>query len=260
MTITMVNRPKLQKVENMRSDPTQRMLFTIGNVNGNAELLLEMIEQIEDCGMLCANDKVVFLGNFISAAGDSAEVIDILRWYQESRPNQVIIIRGEREQKMLCAKKNFFQSELGKGVLRSYLQPIRRHSQTEINFIDTKQFTLDTLWIETLPLYLKTDKYFFVHSGVNPDKDLDKQNLGGFMFIQDPFYKSAKMYNLAIVHTHPGVKVESKPSLGRLSIGQGDGKSLTCFLCSDRRPSAAPHTFGKMYEETLTVEMVAKAS
>lgn len=252
MKLTKESRPILAKTENLRADPSQRMLFTIGNINGNVQLLLKMIAEIEECGMFCTNDKVIILGNFIGATGDTQEVIDVLKEYQSQRKGQVVVIRGAREQKMLCAKKNFFQSELGKGVLKSYRKPGSQYRPKECNYIDCRQITADSLWLETLPMYFQSDKYFFVHSGVNPDRDLDKQNLGGFMFIQDNFYKSPRVYDYAVVHTHPGFKSEFKTA--RVSIGQGDKKSLTCFMINDRWDQKELQAFKKHVAHTLVVK------
>jgi serine/threonine protein phosphatase 1 len=236
----------LAKAEDLRVDPSKKLIFTVGNVNGNPSLLTKIIEEIEESQIFCKNDKVVFLGNFIGATGDTRSVIDILKDYQKDRPDQAVVLRGAREQKMLCAKPNFFKSNLGSGVLKSYRRTPAMYNPQK-NSIQIDSFVRDSLWLGTLPMFHQSDRYFFVHAGVNPTKDLDKQNLGGFMFIQDEFYKSGKMYSHMIVHSHKGEKpIYAK---NRFGVGQGQGKTLSCCVMNDM-PSAKKHV-----EEVITVRV-----
>ncbi len=234
----------LAKAEDLRVDPSKRLIFTVGNVNGQPTLLTKIIEEIEESQIFCKNDKVVFLGNFVGMGGDSQACIDILKDYQKDRPQQAVVLRGAAEQKMLVAKPNFFKSNLGKGVLKSY----RRGSslyQTNVNDLHIDRIIRDTTWLGELPMYHQSEKYFFVHSGVNPLKDLDKQNQGGFMFIQEEFYKSGKVYNHMIVHSHQGEKpVYAK---NRFGVGQGQGKALSCYVLNDSIKD------NKHVEEVITV-------
>jgi hypothetical protein len=97
------------KPENMlRSDPSKGLLYAVGAINGRCDLLLRMIDQIENCGTFAANDRVVFLGNYIAETGDSEKVLDIIRSYRMLRPKQAIFLRGCNEQFMLRSKINFF--------------------------------------------------------------------------------------------------------------------------------------------------------
>jgi len=236
---------KLARAEDLASDPSRQLIWTVGNINGNYLLLMKLIEEIEESQIFCKNDKVVFLGDFIGASGDSQSVIDVLKDYQKDRKDQAIILRGAREQKMLCAKPNFFKSNLGKGILRSYRRAGSIY-QPKINDLQVESYIKDTMWLGTLPMYYQSNKYFFVHSGVNPEKDLDKQNLGGFMFIQDEFYKSGKVYNQMIIHSHK----DSKPiyARNRFGIGQGHAKTLACYVLNDTLKEK------KLVEEVITVK------
>jgi serine/threonine protein phosphatase 1 len=239
--------------ENLKEDPSKKLLFTVGNINGNFQLLIKMIEEIENCGIFCKGDKVVFLGNFIGGKGEDREIIDTLRDYELARPNQCVIIRGANEQRMLTSKKNFFESELGKGVLKSYRQSPPIYQTSVVNDLDIQQFVDDSIWLSTLPSWYKSNKYFFVHAGVNPKRDLEDQNVGGFMFINDEFYSSGKVFSHRIVHTHTGQKLVYAKN--RFGIGREEAGTLRCFVMNDKKISDTE--FGPSVEEVIRVKASA---
>jgi serine/threonine protein phosphatase 1 len=232
-------------------DPNETRIYTIGAINGRDDLLVKMIAEIEQCNLLASNDKIVFLGNFVGKEGSSRTVIDLLKQYQRLRPMHVQILRGASEHKMAQSRINFMRSDLGKEILRSYKTTHMLFPNSETNKLDVKQFMEDTVWIESLPTYYESDKYFFVHSGVNPDKDLDKQSLGGFMFIQEPFYKSVRLFAKKIVHTYAGDRLCVK--MNRLGIGHDTPKKLSCVVLCDKKPANKVEVFGKVIEELMIV-------
>ena len=241
----------------LKEDPTKGWIYAVGNVNGNPTLLNKMISQIEGCS-LARNDKIVFLGNFISEIGNNKEVINILREYQSVRPDQVVIIRGAREQHMVLSRKSFFTSDLGKNTLKQYTTHNALFHMLARSRFDKADFVNARTWLDTLPCYYKSKKYFFTHSGVNPMKDLGKQEVGGLMFIQDLFYKSDRQYEKVIVHTMPTDHCHFKSH--RIGIGQHPTKGkgvLSCYILNDQWPdmeSARTPFFGKTIEGMLRVE------
>lgn len=257
MVLCKENKQFILKVQDsclLREDKSKSLIYTIGNINGDLGLLQETIESIEESTLLASNDKIVFLGNFISAKGDSSEVISLLKEYQEARPDQVVIIRGANEQRMIQSKRNFYQSELGKAVLKCYRIPVSMYTQLYKNRLDIKRYMEHVSWLSELPMCFQSEKFFFVHAGVDPEKDLQKQMMGGFMFISNDFYKSQKMFSHLVVHSVPEGKSCIKQN--RIGIGCADELGLRCFVLNDKKsqlPSVV-EPWGKIVEETMLIK------
>lgn len=243
--------------DTLREDKKDRWIYTIGNINGNADLLLLMLDEIENKRLLAKGDKIVLLGNFISETGNTKRIINILRDYQEARPDQLVVIRGANEQKMLQARISFFKSELGQNALESYRLP-------KSNFItswrkerlDIKKYSEHTNWLASLPCYYSSDKFFFVHSGVNPYKELTKQSIGGFMFIDKIFQESPRTYDKVIVFSHKDKKLLCKTK--RIGIGQSAKPTdLVCYILDDKSLESKPTAMGKYITDALSVSEVA---
>lgn len=240
----------------LREDPDKGWIYAVGNINGSLKLLEKMIERIEGSG-LAKNDKIVFLGNFISTLGDNKKIIRMLQEYSDLRPEQVVILRGRNEHKMVQSRLNFFQSSFGKNTLNCYRTHTVPYNIIQLGIVNKDAFALDREWLNSLPYYYKSNKYFFAHSGVNPKLTLDKQHVGGLLSIQDPFYESDRRYEKIIVHSTTREKSEFKAN--RIGIGQGSQKKcqLSCYVLNDLLPPNAepPKNFGKTVEAEIRVEV-----
>ena len=73
-----------------------------------------------------------------------------------------------------------------------------------------KVFPIEHLnFFNNLKLYYETDKYFFVHAGVNLDKPINENTKDDFIWIRPPFFINDKPkypLNKLIIHGHTPVK------------------------------------------------------
>jgi serine/threonine protein phosphatase 1 len=245
---------QLKTAMDLKPDPSKGLLYAIGQINGRSDLLLKMIDQIENYGTFAANDRVIFLGNYIAETGDNERVLDIIRSYQRVRPQQVIILRGEKEQYMLRAKMNFYTSPLGRNTLSNYRRQQTQYNQPPLNELRITKFINDQNFLESMPVYYRSEKYFFVHGGVDPDRELENQNINGFMFCRDALVKSDKKFSHLIIHSTNGSKPEIKGN--RIGISAGcDSKTLSCVVLNDKRPDTKPEAFGKIIEDIFSVSL-----
>ena len=238
----------------LKEDASKDWIFTVGNIKGNHTLLEKMIDKIEDTG-LAKNDKVVFLGDFIGQCGDNRAVISMLREYKKLRPLQVNIILGDDEQRLIQARGSFFTTPVGRQVTWSYRQSCMPLISTRYGSLDVMALKEDRHWLNSLPYYLKTKKYFFVHAGVNPNTPtLERQNVGSFPFIDEPFYASDVVYDKTIVYSSLDMKPFIKAN--RISVGRGNNE-LSCLILNDKLSvtSGGIVTSGKGAEGLLKVAM-----
>lgn len=219
----------------LRVDKEGSRIWTVSAINGNLQRLKDVVEEIETSMMLAKNDRVVFLGNVIGEDSfENREVLDYIYEYFAKREEQVILIRGRNEERMVTSRKSFYQTPLGKNTISSYR--VTKHKPfvaARHNEIDTKAFVNDRQWLDTWPCYFKTSKYYFVHSGVNPHMSLDKQYPQSAMWIDDIFYATDKKYEKLIVHFVN--KDKSDIRVNRIGVASNPN-SVTIMLLNDFTP------------------------
>jgi len=141
--------------------------LAIGDIHGCHVALTCLLEQVE----LRADDKVVFLGDYIDRGPASCAVVELMvNWTAKCAP---IFLRGNHEVMILDAreddlKANLWQSYGGFEALISY------------------DAAYDPNWAAKIPKshwrflarterYLETKDHIFVHACLDPESDMDDQ-------------------------------------------------------------------------------------
>lgn len=212
---------KIKNQSDLRTDPTGSRIFVVSSLNGSLDLLQRIVQEIETCGTLAANDKIVFLGNYLSKKDSSRNVLDYLRAYRTRRWDQVIFLKGENEQRYVNGKKSFFSSDLGKSVINSYREPSK---------LDVVNLSIDRRLIKTMPSSFSSNSFYFVHAGVNPHQPLDKQDQNSLMFIRDLFYESSRVFDKIVVHGFESEKAHLAKN--RIGVGSTDN-AVSCMVLND---------------------------
>lgn len=236
----------------LKEDPSKGWIYAVGHIHGDDAKLVQMISKIEETG-LAANDKIIFLGNLIGKQGDSHRTLAILKEYKSLRPDQVQIIRGANEQHFVQSRAPFFSSDVGKSISYSYRSGPSHILKARFGSPNVLGMLEDRHWLNTLPCYLQTEKYFFVSSGVSPHMTLAKQPIGCFMFIGQPFYESNVVFDKVVVYSYPAEKQEIKNN--RIGIAWNE-KELSCVVLNDKMSLAGNgsiKTIGKTVEGLLRV-------
>lgn len=248
---------KIPPFEDMVVDPQGSWIHTVGSINGDVNLLSDIIDRIEYSYVLAKNDKVVFLGNFIGTEGSVRETLHLMASYRKARPNQVVILRGKNEHFWAASKTSFFKSDLGKQVVKEYrvkaLSPFRVYRN---NMVDSSTFMKDRAWLAALPaIYLsESGKYCFVHSGLDPDNSLSKQTEGSAIFVKDKFYECKTNFGRMIIHGRNGI---DKPEyrLNRIGIAHSTSDMLKYAIFNDSKDKPM-----KTLEEHVSVARIKKSS
>lgn len=84
---------------------------------------------------------------------------------------------------------------------------------------------------KSLKYYYLTDKYLFVHAGINPDYPLEKQNEVDFVYIRGKFIYSKHKLPQKVIFGHTEF---DKPYIdeGKIGIDLGCGKYKNAHLCA----------------------------
>lgn len=244
-TKTFINNRKgeLEKMEKkqLRHDPDKNMIFVIGDCKGDIKLLRQMFAAIDSYPNLAANDKIVILGNIFSEdTKNCQEAMLSIRYFYEKYKDQVVIIRGAKEHRLICNKSNLFKESLGRNFLNSYRNGVKTYygSVKRTNFLKVKELVNDLKWLaENTVKYYKSNKFFFCSCGINTTRTLEEQYEDSLMYVKlahtasDKTIKECLGDDLTLVH---GCGDGDKPikKLNRICMSSKNN-TLSCFILDD---------------------------
>ncbi len=202
----------------------KKRLIAIGDIHGCIDELNELLSQLRPK----REDTLVFLGDYIDRGSHSKEVVEKL--LELETQTNCIFLKGNHEQMLLKLVETkqeddvvFWMINGGKETFDNY------GSFPEI-------FDLHGEFLNNLKPYYLTDKYLFVHAGINPDKPLEEQTEEDLLWIRDGFIDKRHNLKQKIIFGHTAFY---KPfvSEDKIGIDTGCGKEdntfLTAFICDD---------------------------
>ncbi len=206
MQFTLLGHVRMISHDELREDKEGGKCFVIADINGDLPLLKGVLQYIENAP-LASNDKVIFLGNIVGTGEHSKEVIDLLQAYQFNRKEQVVILRGANEHKLITANDKYYASKQALQCINSYRTfKSRPANKSSLNKIDFTKFFKDLKWLASLPSFHITNRYLFVHSGVKIDTPLEKQDTHSCVFVQNAASFGSDRCDTAYITNHGEVK------------------------------------------------------
>lgn len=192
--------------------------IAITDIHGELEKLESVLSKIETRD----DDIFVFMGDYIDRGGKSKEVID--RVIEQGKTHKCIYLIGSHEYAYLHARKGedyyqyLFDNYGGPATVRSY-GGFEQIYQTHGEFLDSLKF------------YYLTDKYLFVHAGINPNYSLEEQDEVDLVYIRSAFYNHKHNLPQKIIFGHTEF---DKPLIqdDKICIDLGCGKYKNAHLCA----------------------------
>jgi len=180
--------------------------------------------------------QLIYLGDYIDRGPNSCEVVkEVMR---EVLEDDAIALLGNHERMMLKAlttdqSKNRTNDMLnwlingGQRTLDSYKKNRKGAMKSHLKYF------------ESLPLYVESDKYFFVHAGVNPTRIIEDQTEEDFLWIRHDFLNAldlSRTTSKIVVFGHsPTIAFTGKAEIyiakDRIGVdtGAGHNKRLSAF-------------------------------
>lgn len=231
--------------EDLRVDHDTAFTFIIGDAQGRSDLLTKMFAKIENNPShlpFAANDKVVILGNYIHETGNMYDLLQVLKDYKFRRDEQVVLLRGRTEQRLLKFKKNFFTSPIGKNLIDSYrYKPVNTRpygvNWKDPDKIEAVALQRDLNWLaKRTSKYYETDKFFVCSAGVNPNLTLDEQYLNSLMCLGNSMKGSEDKLTKRIIHGHTYEGVKPKIGKKRISLNTNVSENgvLYCTVMNNK--------------------------
>ena len=217
--------------------PRGRRAYVVGDVHGAVDSLAALHGHIREdlAARPAASAVVVHLGDYIDQGPDSAGVIRLL--LADPFPGlRVINLLGDHERMLLDALEGDRAAATdwlwagGKAALASWgLDPdLPREHWAGALPAD------HVAWLRSLPLSYHEGSYLFVHAGIRPGVDPDRQTKDDLLTIRQPFLSTEQDFGVIVVHGHssvPAVAIQSN-RIG-LDTGAGMGGRLTCAVLED---------------------------
>lgn len=190
--------------------------IAITDIHGEVEKLNNLLSKIKTK----PDDVFVFMGDYIDRGARSKEVVD--RVIAQSNTHKCIYLIGSHEYAMLHSGEDdyyrfLFENYGGPATARSYG-----------GFDNILKIHGD--FYKNLKFYYLTDKYLFVHAGINPAYPLEKQNEVDLVYIRGKFIYSKHKLPQKIIFGHTEF---DKPYIdeGKIGIDLGCGKYKNAHLC-----------------------------
>jgi serine/threonine protein phosphatase 1 len=217
--------------------PRGRRAYVVGDVHGARDSLAMLHAQIRDdlAARPVPDTVVVHLGDYIDQGPDSAGVIQLLT--NAAFPGATVVnLLGDHERMLLDALDGDRAAATdwlwagGKVALASWgLDPeLPREHWAEALPAD------HVAWLRRLLLSHREGNYLFVHAGIRPGVDVDRQSREDLLTIRQPFLSTEQEFGVIVVHGHSSVPaVAIQPNRIGLDTGAGMGGKLSCAVLED---------------------------
>ena len=189
--------------------------IAITDIHGELKKLESVLNQID----VRPDDIFVFMGDYIDRGPDSKGVVD--RVIQQSITNKCIYLMGSHEYALLHAKSDDYYQFL----FDNYGGPATIKSYGSFENI----FKIHGDFFNNLKFYYLTDKYLFVHAGINPNIPFQDQSELDMVYIRDKFIYSKHNLPQKIIFGHTDFE---KPYIAddKICIDTGCGKYKKAHL------------------------------
>jgi serine/threonine protein phosphatase 1 len=191
--------------------------IAITDIHGELGKLESVLSKIK----IRPDDIFVFMGDYIDRGPDSKGVVEKIISYGNS--NKCVYLIGSHEYAYLHSKQDEYYNFLfwnygGPATVKSY------GSFENIGKIHGNFF-------KSLKFYYITDKYLFVHAGINPACSLENQDKTDLVYIRHKFIYSKHNLPQKIIFGHTEF---DKPYIddGKIGIDLGCGKYKNAKLCA----------------------------
>ena len=191
--------------------------IAITDIHGELKKLTNLLSKLKTR----PDDIFVFMGDYIDRGANSKEVVDTV--IKQSKTNKCIYLIGSHEYAMLHSEEDDYY----KFLFENYGGPATARSYGGFNNI----MKIHGDFYKNLKFYYLTDKYLFVHAGINPAYPLEKQNEVDLVYIRGKFIYSKHNLPQKIIFGHTEF---DKPYIDddKIGIDLGCGKYPNAHLCA----------------------------
>jgi serine/threonine protein phosphatase 1 len=222
--------------------PEGLRIYAIGDVHGRMDLLQLLNEMIRhDLESRPVRESIeIFLGDYTDRGADSRAVIDYLASDQRVCDRR-ICLKGNHDEIFLTFLEDpsvlvEWRDLGGLETLYSYgvSPPISRDpkqaAECQARLLEIIPES-HVAFLQNLCLKAEFGSYFFVHAGIDPNKDIERQDENDLLWIRDPFLSCRSDFGVIVVHGHtPQSQYEHLPNRINVDTGAALSGRLTCAV------------------------------
>ena len=250
--------------------PEGLRIYAIGDIHGRADLLNNLLRQIDDDDIVQPSDRsvIVFLGDYIDRGPDSRQVIDLL--LSCARTKNSVFLKGNHETYL----RRFLEdpSVLDEWKLRGGLETLCSYGLApSINPDQAEQERLarelavsipkqHLQFLDSLDVSFGCGDFFFVHAGIRPGVSIHTQKEQDLLWIRDEFLSCEEPFGKFIVHGHTPVRYPDIRA-NRINIDTGAFATgrLTCVAIEGATLALLPEIHNTRISNSVTIAAHAKS-
>jgi serine/threonine protein phosphatase 1 len=199
-------------------EPTHNIVMS--DIHGCFRLLRDMLVYIAESKP--EPSALLFLGDYIDRGKHSAKVIATVRLLQDIMGNHCIPHLGNHEDMWIACWRD--------GYEHHYVETTRSFPFWSVPD-DVKEWTMK------LNLYSYDENYFYVHAGINPDRDMLDQDPADLLWIRSEFLNSKKKFPRMVIHGHtPRELIDIRENRVNIDSAAVFGYHLTALLIDPNNP------------------------
>ena len=205
--------------------------YVVGDIHGRLDLLEQLLAKIhwQLAQRPARKTLLVFVGDLIDRGPSSAQVVERLRTYRRAGLRTVFLLGNHEEVvlRILKGDTSLISSWLSFGgtqCLKSYgvdAGNVAKSSDLEALAVIRKAIPEEH--VKFLSGFVDTCRfgdYLFVHAGIRPGVELDRQSQSDLRWIREPFLFDESDHGFVVVHGHTITgSVDERPN--RIGIDTG---------------------------------------
>ena len=211
--------------------PPGSRAYAIGDVHGRLDLMLDLLRQIEEDNEKRGPAKtyLVFLGDLVDRGPDSRGVLEHLIAHPP-RFHRTVFLKGNHEEFFLSVL-NREEGNVQRWLTYGGLECAESYGVSPGWFLNSSQVELVERLIRQVPPEhvrflsnmadtFRFGDYLFVHAGIRPGVELEKQVSGDLRWIREGFLDDPSDHGVIVVHGHTIVEApEERPNRIGLDTG-----------------------------------------
>lgn len=201
---------RFNRIKRKRSDEQmEKNVWAVGDIHGCIDHLEKAIEFLH----LDNNEDIfIFLGDYVDRGKDPYAVVKRLQELQKKYGERIICLRGNHEQMLIDFCRTADITDWAFNGARETLNSYKKRGK------DVKE---DLPWFNSLPFYVETENYYFIHAGLKPNIPIEQQNIYDVLWIREEFINSDYKFDKIVVFGHTPFAKAGLTRSGNIGIDTG---------------------------------------
>lgn len=224
----------------------QPIIYAVGDIHGELDLLLDVLDQTKTFHRRHQNHRpawLITLGDYVDRGPNSAEVVELLMsdteplaWFERR-----VHLLGNHDQMMTHALEGGTGDALdqwlylgGEETLVSYGAHPHDFSAIPARHVE---------WLKQRPIGLDIGGFLFAHAGIHPGRPIAEQKTTDMLWIRDAFLDDQRTHERRVIHGHSFEDDQPVIRPNRIGIDTGSGYPggrLTCLVLDFGDPWGEP--------------------